>query len=122
MIGTSGTILSLGMVATAIDRGTVPQEVRNLRVPAKSLRRLRKTAVEMDLEERMHLPGLDPRRADLMVAGAVLLDTLLKKLDADEITLCDLALREGVLLDYIHRHRRDIARVDQLSRMCGGAR
>ena len=113
VIGTSGTILSLGIVATAIDRGSVPQEVRNLRVPAKSLRRLRKDSVEMDLEERMHLPGLDPRRADLMVAGTVLLDTLLKRLEADEITLCDLALREGVLLDYIHRHRRDIARVDK---------
>ena len=113
VIGTSGTILSLGVVATAIDRGSVPNEVRNLRVPAKSLRRLRKDSVEMDLEERMHLPGLDPRRADLMVAGAVLLDTLLKRLEADEITLCDLALREGVLLDYIHRHRRDIARVDK---------
>ena len=113
VIGTSGTILSLGIVATAIDRGTVPQEVRNLRVPAKSLRRLRKDTVEMDLEERMHLPGLDPRRADLMVAGAVLLDTLLRRLEADEITLCDLALREGLLLDYIHRHRRDIARVDR---------
>src|SRR5687767_10528103 len=113
VIGTSGTILSLGIVATAMDRGTVPQEVRNLRVPAKSLRRLRKTAVELDLEERMHLPGLDPRRADLMVAGGVLLDTLLKKLKAEEITLCDLALREGVLLDYIQQHRRDIARVDR---------
>ena len=106
VIGTSGTILSLGTVATAVDRGSVPQEVRNLRVPAKSLRRLRKTAVEMDLEERMHLPGLDPRRADLMVAGAILLDTLLKELGAEEITLCDLALREGVLLDYIHQHRK----------------
>jgi exopolyphosphatase / guanosine-5'-triphosphate,3'-diphosphate pyrophosphatase len=113
VIGTSGTILSLGTVATAIDRGSVPPEVRNLRVPAKSIRRLRKTAVEMDLEERMHLPGLDPRRADLMVAGAVLLDTLLKELDAEEITLCDLALREGVLLDYIHGHRKHIARVDR---------
>ena len=113
VIGTSGTILSLGAVATAIDRGIVPNEVRNLRVAAKSLRRLRKTAVEMDLEERMHLPGLDPRRADLMVAGSVLLDTLLKKLEAAEITLCDLALREGVLLDYIHRHRKDIARIDK---------
>jgi exopolyphosphatase/guanosine-5'-triphosphate,3'-diphosphate pyrophosphatase len=113
VIGTSGTILSLGAVATAIDRGTPPDEVRNLRVPAKSLRRVRKMAVEMDLEERMHMPGQDPRRADLMVAGAVLLDALLKKLDAGEITLCDLALREGVVLDYIHRHRRDIARVDR---------
>ncbi len=113
VIGTSGTILSLGTVATAVDRDSVPQEVRNLRVPAKSLRRLRKTVVEMDLEERMRLPGLDPRRADLMVAGAVLLDTILKKLGADELTLCDLALREGVLLDYIHRHRKHIARVDR---------
>ena len=112
VIGTSGTILSLGTVATAMDRDSVPQGVRNLRVPAKSLRRLRKTAVEMDLEERMHLPGLDPRRADLMVAGAILLDTLLRKLGAEEITLCDLALREGVLLDYIQAHRKDIARVD----------
>ena len=113
VIGTSGTILSLGTVATAQDRGVAPEEVRNLRVAAKSLRRLRKTAVEMNLKERMVLPGQDPRRADLMVAGAILLDTLLKKLGAAEITLCDLALREGVLLDYIHGHRRDIARVDR---------
>ena len=112
VIGTSGTILSLGTVATGIDRGTVPQEVRNLRVPAKSLRRLRKMVVELDLEERMRLPGLDPRRADLMVAGAILIDTLLKRLEAEEITLCDLALREGVLLDYINSHRKDIRRVD----------
>jgi exopolyphosphatase / guanosine-5'-triphosphate,3'-diphosphate pyrophosphatase len=47
------------------------------------------------------------------VAGAILLDTVLKRLGADEITLCDLALREGVLLDYIHAHGKDIARVDR---------
>ncbi|MDP2317733.1 MAG: Ppx/GppA phosphatase family protein [Acidobacteriota bacterium] len=113
VIGTSGTILSLGSVATAIDRGAVPTEIRNLRVPAKSLRKLRKSAIDMDLEERMHLPGLDPRRADLMVAGAILLDTILRRLGAEEITLCDLALREGVLLDYIHGHRKHITRIDR---------
>ena len=72
VIGTSGTILSVGTVATAIDRGAVPAETRNLRVPAKSIRRLRKLVTELDLEERLQLPGLDPRRADLTVAGAVL--------------------------------------------------
>ncbi|MEY4636086.1 MAG: hypothetical protein RJA55_1884 [Acidobacteriota bacterium] len=113
VIGTSGTILSLGAVAAAIERGAVPTEIRNLRVPAKSLRKLRKSAIDMDLEERMHLPGLDPRRADLMVAGAILLDTILRRLGAEEITLCDLALREGVLLDYIHGHRKHITRIDR---------
>jgi exopolyphosphatase/guanosine-5'-triphosphate,3'-diphosphate pyrophosphatase len=113
VVGTSGTILSIGTVAAAVEEGTVPAETRNLRVSAKSIRRLRKMTSEMDLEERLGLPGLDPRRADLTVAGAVLLDSLLRKLNAEEITLCDLALREGLVLDYIHRHRSDIARVDQ---------
>ncbi|MEZ5287986.1 MAG: Ppx/GppA phosphatase family protein [Vicinamibacterales bacterium] len=113
LIGTSGTILSLGTVATALERGTVPDEVRNLRVPAKSLSRLRKSVTRMDLEERLALPGLDPRRADIIVPGAILFDTLVRKLGAKEVTLCDLALREGLVLDYIHGHRKDIARVDR---------
>jgi exopolyphosphatase/guanosine-5'-triphosphate,3'-diphosphate pyrophosphatase len=113
VIGTSGTILSLGTVATALERGTVPSEIRNLRVEAKSIHRLRKTVIKLDLAKRLKLQGLDPRRADLVVAGAVLVDTLLKKLDAGEITLCDLALREGLVLDYIEQHRTEIARVDR---------
>jgi exopolyphosphatase/guanosine-5'-triphosphate,3'-diphosphate pyrophosphatase len=113
VIGTSGTILSVGTVAAALETGNVPEGQRNLRVSAKSIHRLRKAVTEQDLEERLKLPGLDPRRADLTVAGAVLVDTLLKKLGADEITLCDLALREGLVLDYIHDHRKEIARVDR---------
>ncbi|MEW6321388.1 MAG: Ppx/GppA phosphatase family protein [Acidobacteriota bacterium] len=113
VIGTSGTILSLGTVATAIDRGVVPSETRNLRVSARSVRDVRKVVTSLDLEERLRLPGLDPRRGDIVVAGAVLLDTLLRRLGASEITLCDLALREGLVLDYIQRHRREISRVDR---------
>jgi exopolyphosphatase/guanosine-5'-triphosphate,3'-diphosphate pyrophosphatase len=113
VIGTSGTILSLGTVATALERGTAPEEVRNLRVSAKSLKRLRKTVTDLPLDERLSFPALDPRRADLVVAGAILLDTLMSKLEAQEITLCDLALREGLVLDYVHRHRKEIARVDR---------
>jgi exopolyphosphatase / guanosine-5'-triphosphate,3'-diphosphate pyrophosphatase len=113
VIGTSGTILSVGTVAAALETGNVPAGQRNLRVSAKSIHRLRKAVTEQDLEERLKLPGLDPRRADLTVAGAVLVDTLLKKLGADGITLCDLALREGLVLEYIHEHRKEIARVDR---------
>ena len=113
VVGTSGTILSLGAMAAAIERGGVPAELRNLRIPAKSLHRLRKNAVALDLEDRLRLSGLDPRRADLMVAGAILLDTILRRLGATELTLCDLALREGLVLDYIRRHRRQIAHIDE---------
>ena len=113
VIGTSGTILSLGALALHEEEGAPPQDLRNQRVPAKALRRLRKRLVAADLEERLHMPGLDPRRADLSVAGSVLLDTILRGLGADDLTLCDLALREGLVLDYIHRNSARIRKVER---------
>jgi exopolyphosphatase/guanosine-5'-triphosphate,3'-diphosphate pyrophosphatase len=114
VIGTSGTILSLGAVAATAMRGAPPADLRNLQVPAKQIRRLRKEVVNMDLEQRLTIPALDPRRADLVVAGAVLLDTILRRLGAEDLTLCDLALREGLVLDFIRRNRRQIAQADRI--------
>jgi len=114
VIGTSGTILSIGAVAATAARGTPPSELRNLHISAKQIRRVRKAVVGLDLEHRLGMPGLDPRRADLIVAGSVLLDTILRRLGAEELTLCDLALREGLVLDYIRRNRRQIAQIDNI--------
>ena len=111
VIGTSGTILSLG--ALAAQQHVPVEELRNLRVPAKALHRLRKKLTSLTLEERLAVPGLDPRRADLSVAGSVLLDTIVRRLNADEFTLCDLALREGLVLDYIHRNSARIRKVER---------
>src|SRR5213076_3032638 len=103
---------SLGTVASA-ERRRTSDDVRNLRVSAKQIHRLRKEVTERGIAERMKLPGLDPRRADLVVAGGVLLDTILARLNASEITLCDFALREGLVLDYIQRNRKHIAQADR---------
>jgi exopolyphosphatase/guanosine-5'-triphosphate,3'-diphosphate pyrophosphatase len=113
VIGTSGTILSLGAVASAADGRALGTPLRNRRIPAKQIRRLRKELLTLDLGKRMRVPGLEPRRADLAVAGAVLLDELLRRLGASELTLCDLSLREGLVLDYIARHRKEIAQADR---------
>jgi exopolyphosphatase/guanosine-5'-triphosphate,3'-diphosphate pyrophosphatase len=113
VIGTSGTILALGSIASS-DRRRTGDDLRNLRVPAKQLRRLRKELTARSISERMKLPGMDPRRADLIVSGGVLLDEILRKLEASEITLCDLALREGLVLDYIQRNRKHIAQAGKI--------
>jgi exopolyphosphatase/guanosine-5'-triphosphate,3'-diphosphate pyrophosphatase len=62
----------------------------------------------MTLDERLKVPGLDPRRADLSAVGAILIDTLLTALGADELTLCDFALREGLIIDYVKRNAAHI--------------
>jgi exopolyphosphatase/guanosine-5'-triphosphate,3'-diphosphate pyrophosphatase len=112
VIGTSGTILSLGALATSA-AGTRVEDLRNLRVTAKSLHKIRKQLVEADMEERLAIPGMDPRRTDLSVAGSILLDTIIRRLGAEEFTLCDLALREGLVLDYIHRNSARIRKVER---------
>lgn len=112
VIGTSGTILSLGTVAAG-EMLAGPEDLRNFTVAAKQIKRLRKLLVTQTLEERLRLPGLDPRRADLAVAGAIVLDTVLSLLGASELTLCDLALREGLVLDFIQSHRLRIEQVDR---------
>jgi len=113
VIGTSGTILSLGTMAAYEMDGTEPDELRNRRIPAKQIRKLREKLTSLSLAERLRIPGMEPRRGDLAVAGSVILDTILRELGAEDITLCDLALREGLVLDYIHRHRTEIARADR---------
>jgi len=113
VVGTSGTILSLGAIAAGHQGRGGPGSLRNRRVSAKQLHRVRRTMTSLNLGKRVRVPGLEPRRADLSPAGAVLLDTLVRRLAADEITLCDLSLREGVVLDYIARHRKQIAQADR---------
>lgn len=48
---------------------------------------------------RADLAGLDERRQDIIVAGAVLLEQILEGLAIDEMTVSEAALREGILLD-----------------------
>jgi exopolyphosphatase/guanosine-5'-triphosphate,3'-diphosphate pyrophosphatase len=113
VIGTSGTILSLGAVASAAEGLAPGASLRNRRFTAKQIRHVRKELVALDLEKRLRVPGLEPRRADLAVAGAILIDEILRRLGANGITLCDLSLREGLVLDYISRHRKEIAQADR---------
>jgi exopolyphosphatase/guanosine-5'-triphosphate,3'-diphosphate pyrophosphatase len=113
VVGTSGTILSLGALAAAQDTSKEIGDLRGLRVGARAFHKLRKALADMDLQKRLTVPVLDPRRADLAVAGSILFDTILRALGAKEFVLCDLALREGLVLDYIQRNAAHIAQVER---------
>ncbi len=112
VIGTSGTITSLGALALQ-QQGAAVGEVNNLRVPARALHKLRKRLVGTDQHERLQIAGLDPKRADIAPAGVLLIDVILRALGATEITLSDFALREGLVLDYMRQNRHHIASVER---------
>lgn len=59
----------------------------------------------LPLAERREIPGLEPKRADVIVAGALILDCLLTYFHADRFTLSARGLRYGLLADYAKENR-----------------
>ncbi len=56
-------------------------------------------------DERAGMKGLDPLRNDLIVGGAAVTLAFMKGLGIKSLRLCDKAIREGMVYDYIARHR-----------------
>jgi exopolyphosphatase/guanosine-5'-triphosphate,3'-diphosphate pyrophosphatase len=119
VVGTSGTLLTL--VSMAAHRlGVHPgAQIHGLEVPAEAVGQLKRGLVRADRDTRLAMRGMDPKRVDLVAAGAVLADVVLGRLKASRIQACTWALREGLLQDYIARHAKGIeesARFDDVKR------
>lgn len=106
LIGSSGTFVSLARMAVALRRGSAPDVVNQLTVPAEDLAALAKKIFESTATERARIPGCDPRRAELVPAGIVVLGQLMAQSGIEELTVSEWALREGIVLDAIGHHDR----------------
>ncbi len=54
-------------------------------------------------KSRSQIPGLDEKRADIIIAGAVLLQEIFRAFDLKEVHYSSYALREGVIFDTLDR-------------------
>ncbi|MDH3684957.1 MAG: histidine phosphatase family protein [Myxococcales bacterium] len=98
-IAAGGTARALGQLSAGM-RGMRPAaSVNRLRLPLDELRALTEVLVLASHDERLQLPGIQRKRADLLPTGALVLTTLAETLELDGYTLCDWGLREGVLLE-----------------------
>jgi exopolyphosphatase / guanosine-5'-triphosphate,3'-diphosphate pyrophosphatase len=101
LIASSGTAMNLAEAAMR------KHEKRGLRkddvVTRVQIRDMIRTLCEMTLEERRKVPGLNPERADIIVAGAAILETILDELDVSEFRVSERGLREGLPIDYLRR-------------------
>ncbi|HVF89390.1 MAG TPA: Ppx/GppA phosphatase family protein [Blastocatellia bacterium] len=108
VIGTSGTVLNMvnaivqGEAAATVEDAT-GFEPFSQTVKLKQVKRLNRRLAKMTARERSRVPGLERGRADIIIAGGLLLETILSEIGAEEITSCDWSLREGVVLDYLRK-------------------
>ena len=109
--GSSGTIQNLAEIACQTLYGGDTE--RRVLLKNKDLKQVIEMLCASPLKERARLPGMNPRRADIIVGGAVILDTILAELKMPEIHISNRELRDGLLMDYLHRSEHPL--MDALS-------
>lgn len=96
LLGTSGTVTTLASLhldLPAYDRNAVDGVI----VPATSMRAIAERLSGMSLAERRELPCIGRERADLVVAGCAILESILDVWPAHRLGVADRGIREGIL-------------------------
>jgi exopolyphosphatase/guanosine-5'-triphosphate,3'-diphosphate pyrophosphatase len=94
VIATSGTAASLAAVRHGLYRRRGSRETA---VSRTQMRRIAKMLARLPLEERVKLPGVGPRRAEIIIAGAMVYAELLKRCQLQGFRYSPLGLRDGLL-------------------------
>jgi len=94
VIATSGTAASLAAVCHGLYKTKGP---RVTTVSRLQMRRIAKMLARLPLEQRVKLPGVGPRRAEIVIAGAVVYSELLERCQLAGFRYSPLGLRDGLL-------------------------
>ena len=107
-VGSSGTVLTIAAMTLARLHKRIPESLNGLKLLRSDVMDTIATICDArTVEQRMQLPGIDVRRADVILGGALLLEAALVGLDAQQMTISNYALREGIVFDTA-RKQRDI--------------
>ncbi len=101
-VGTAGTITALAAMdqqLSVYDAAKIHNYVLTLDV----VTRLEAQLLGRSKQQREGLPGLERGREDVIVAGAIILRTMMETLGMPNVLVSDLGLREGVLLHLANR-------------------
>ena len=100
-IGSSGTIENLARIAFVYLHKTAHESYEKL--DYEDLKKIVRAMCTLPLEERRKFPGINSQRADIILAGAAIIETFMEELGLSEIRVSKFGLREGLLVDYISK-------------------
>jgi exopolyphosphatase/guanosine-5'-triphosphate,3'-diphosphate pyrophosphatase len=103
LIGTSGTVLGLAALDAA-ESGIPSQRAHGYVLQLERLRALQRTMTKLTPADRRKMPGMNPRRSDIIVAGNTIVIAVMEMLGREELVVSERALREGIVVDYLERN------------------
>jgi len=105
IIGSSGTIMNLAEIAEKALHSSSGSSggASGQTLSYKDLKKVIDLLCPLPLEQRRKVPGMNPERADIIIAGAAILDTFMKEVGLTEISITGRGLQDGLLIDYLSR-------------------
>jgi len=109
MLGTSGTVTTLGALHLNLDRYD-RSIVDGLDLDFDHINVVVRHLGSLNTEDRMQNPCIGPKRSDLIMAGCAVLDAVCQRWPVGSLVVADRGIREGILLslmalDGIHIQR-----------------
>ena len=102
LVATSGTAMAIGSLA-ASEEERPPRKLHGYRVTWQSLNKVVDRLITMTPAQRRELAPINDRRAEIIVPGALILQTTMKMLGVEDFVLSERALREGLIVDWMLR-------------------
>ncbi len=103
MYGSSGTIINMAEMASQFASSPAPTSLRNYSLALSDVQALTRRLCGLTLEQRRRVPGINPERADIIVGGAAILQTVMESVGAASIRISDRGLREGIIEERLRR-------------------
>ena len=100
--GSSGTAINLAEITSKLFKKN--GNGNGMVLSRKNLKKLAPILCSMSLEERRRLPAINPDRADIIVAGAAIMEAIMEELGLEEIFISHRDLRDGLLVDYLSKY------------------
>lgn len=115
VVGTSGTVMGLAAL-DAHAHGEPVSRVHGYELRLDRLRMLQTRMLAMSEPQRKRMPGMNARRADIIVAGNAILIEALEGLGARSLVVSERALRDGLVAEFIESERKGDAQLDPTTR------
>jgi exopolyphosphatase/guanosine-5'-triphosphate,3'-diphosphate pyrophosphatase len=98
LVGTAGTVTTLAAMAQDL-KSYDANLVHGFRLSLPALQQQIDRLARSTLAERQGMAGLDPRRADVIMGGAIILSQIGRRVGGGEILVNDRGIRWGLLLE-----------------------
>jgi exopolyphosphatase/guanosine-5'-triphosphate,3'-diphosphate pyrophosphatase len=98
LVGMGGAVTNLAAVMHGLAT-YAPDRVQGTVINRSELDRQIELYRAADAEERRRIVGLQPKRAEVILAGACIVRTIMDKLGKASLSVSDRGLRHGVLID-----------------------